>query len=294
MAKDGAGPPAIAPATSPAQGVVSDVPVKIGSPFMVAGTSYTPVDSPNYDEVGYASFYGQELAGKPTANGESFLPGGISAAHKTLPMPSYVEVTALDTGRTILLRINDRGPFADDRLIDLSEGAARQLGITGQGVSGVRVRRVNPPEQERAVLRQGLPAAERLATPLSLLTILREKLAALQRPSAALAAATAAMKAIPETKQSAVTEPAPRVAPTPQAPKPTASDAGGYVVQMAAFSSRSRAATLAQKLEANVAESADGKLFRVRYGPYASQAEAQRGLATAKARGYPQARLYRH
>ena len=110
------------------------------------------------------------------ANGEAFIPSAFTAAHKTLPLPSYVEVTALDTGRTILVRINDRGPFANDRLIDLSAGAARQLGITGQGVTGVRVRKVNPPEQERAALRSGRSVAERIATPESLLRVLNMKL----------------------------------------------------------------------------------------------------------------------
>jgi rare lipoprotein A len=72
-------------------------------------------------------------------------------------MPSYVEITALDTGRTILVRINDRGPMTNDRLIDLSEGAARQLGIVDKGTTGVRVRRVNPPENEKSALRAGRP-----------------------------------------------------------------------------------------------------------------------------------------
>ena len=157
-------------------GVTDDV-VKIGNPYTVGNISYVPVDSATYDEVGYASYYGSERAGQATANGEIFNPAGASAAHKTLPMPSYVEVTALDTGRTILVRINDRGPFANDRLIDLSEGAARQLGLGPKGVTGVRVRRVNPPEQEKSVLRQGLTAAERIETPGPLLKVLRDKLA---------------------------------------------------------------------------------------------------------------------
>src|SRR3546814_5946229 len=72
------------------------------------GVTYTPIDVADYDEVGYAGWYGDDLAGKPTANGEIFDPASISAAHKTLPLPSYVEVTALDTGRTILVRVNDR------------------------------------------------------------------------------------------------------------------------------------------------------------------------------------------
>ncbi len=281
---------------------VSDQPVKIGTPYAVGSTSYTPIDVNSYDEVGYASYYGAEMAGRPTANGEVFLPSGITAAHKTLPMPSYVEVTALDTGRTILVRVNDRGPFANDRLIDLSQGAAQQLGITAQNISGVRVRRVNPPEQERAVLREGLRAAERIETPESLLRVLRDKLAKQPRPSAVVATrpaspsgtATPAPRATADGRFIREGGEAPmRAAPPPRAVQPATSAGADYVVQVAAFSTRSRADALAGKLGANVAATADGRLFRVRYGPYASEAEAQRGLATAKARGYPQARLYR-
>lgn len=140
---------------------VSDSPVKIGRAYQMRGITYTPADDRDYEDVGYASWYGEELAGNSTANGERFKPGGVSAAHRTLPLPSYVEVTALGTGRTILVRINDRGPFDPGRLIDLSRGAAEQLGITGHGAAPVRVRRVEPPEQDRARLRSGERAAAR-------------------------------------------------------------------------------------------------------------------------------------
>src|SRR3546814_6033080 len=112
---------------APATTGVTDVPVMIGDPYKIGGVTYTPIDVADYDEVGYAGRYGDDLAGKPTANGETFDPASISAAHKTLPLPSYVEVTALDTGRTILVRVNDRGPMVTDRLIGLSRGAAEQL-----------------------------------------------------------------------------------------------------------------------------------------------------------------------
>ena len=138
---------------------VSDVPVKIGDPYTIGGVTYTPADIPDYDDVGYASWYGEELAGQPTANGETFDPAAISAAHKTLPLPSYVEVTALDTGRRIIVRVNDRGPFAAGRIIDLSRGAAEELGIKAQGHAMVRVRRVEPSEKDRKRLREGKPAA---------------------------------------------------------------------------------------------------------------------------------------
>lgn len=138
---------------------VSDVPVRIGPPYAVRGTTYTPAADAAYDRVGYATWYGPE-SGNQTANGEKFRPDGITAAHTTLPLPSYVEVTALDTGRRIVVRVNDRGPFAGGRIIDLSRGAAEQLGVKAQGVAPVRVRVIEPSEKDRERLREGKPARD--------------------------------------------------------------------------------------------------------------------------------------
>lgn len=136
---------------------VSDTPVRIGPAYSIRGTTYVPAAAPSYDAVGYASWYGSE-SGNRTANGEEFRSGWITAAHTTLPLPTYVEVTALDTGRRIIVRVNDRGPFAKSRIIDLSRGAAEDLGIKAQGHAPVRVRRVEPSEQDRERLRKGKPA----------------------------------------------------------------------------------------------------------------------------------------
>jgi len=134
---------------------VSDTPVKIGPPYKVRGTSYVPEADSGYDMLGYASWYGSE-SGNTTANGERFRPEWITAAHRTLPLPTYVEVTSLDTGRRILVRINDRGPFgAAKRIIDLSRGAAELLGVRAQGLARVRVQRVEPPKKDRDRLRSG-------------------------------------------------------------------------------------------------------------------------------------------
>ena len=137
---------------------VADTPVRIGPAYAIRGTTYVPAAAPNYDALGYASWYGSE-SGNRTANGEEFRPGWITAAHTTLPLPTYVEVTALDTGRRIIVRVNDRGPFTQGRIIDLSRGAAEQLGIKAQGHAAVRVRRVEPSEKDRERLRKGKPAA---------------------------------------------------------------------------------------------------------------------------------------
>ncbi|ASK87564.1 septal ring lytic transglycosylase RlpA family protein [Sphingorhabdus sp. SMR4y] len=289
---------------------VSDFPQKIGDPYKVGGKTYTPEDVQSYDEVGYASWYGEELAGNPTANGERFNPQGISAAHKTLPLPSYVEVTALDTGRTILVRVNDRGPFANDRLIDLSHGAAKQLGIDRDGVSGVRVRKVNPNEQERAVLRMGAPAAERIATPDSLLAILRKNLAKLPTPAAPVKQAAAPVPASPAKAPATAARPSSATGSRDGrfiiegAGRPVGAEqsignnyvgdlVGAYVVQVAAFSDKARADTLAKKIGAKVMPDGTRSIWRVRYGPYASEKDAQAGLAQAQQRGYSGARILR-
>ena len=259
--------------------IVSDSPVKIGDPFIIDGVTHTPRDVIDYDDVGYASWYGAEFAGRATANGEVFNPAHFSAAHKTLPLPSYVEVTSLENGRTILVRVNDRGPMDNRRLIDLSEAAARQLGIADQPAA-VRVRRVNPPLSEREQLRAGLPVPERLATLASLLAVLRAKAAALPPATSVPAVAVAAPKPI-----------APTMVPDPanEPPKPAAT--GNFMVQVAAFSTRERADAAAAKLGGTV--SAAGNLWRVRMGPFADEAAAQNALANAKAQGFSDARVMR-
>jgi len=113
---------------------------KVGAPYQAGGVWYVPAEQPAYDEVGLASWYGDDFNGKPTANGEIFDMNGISGAHATLPMPSIVEVTNLENGKSIQVRLNDRGPFHPGRIIDLSRGAAQQLGYYNKGTAQVRVR----------------------------------------------------------------------------------------------------------------------------------------------------------
>jgi rare lipoprotein A len=105
----------------------------------------------DYVEVGLASWYGRELAGRRTSSGERFDPDGMTAAHRTLPMSTWVEVKNIENGRSVVLRVNDRGPFADthERIIDVSYGAARVLGMIGPGTARVEVRSVPAPPRER-------------------------------------------------------------------------------------------------------------------------------------------------
>jgi rare lipoprotein A len=182
----------LSPVSATGNSPASDFPVVIGEPYTVADTTFTPSDAMNFDAVGYASV---------TDGGG----GEISAANHTLPIPSYIEVTSLDSGRTILVRVDHRGPMTSTNLVELSAGAAAQLGVASDGHAAVRVRRVNPPESERAVLRAGGPAPERLATPKALLAVLGRKLtpdgsvllARLAAPAAAPAAVPAADRGAP-------------------------------------------------------------------------------------------------
>ncbi len=122
------------PATSAGQ--------KVGNPYQIAGVWYYPAINNDYDEIGTASWYGSKFHGRPTANGEIFNMNHVTAAHPTLPLPSTVRVTNLDNGRTLTVRVNDRGPFARGRILDLSRRSAQLLGFEKQGVAKVRVQLV--------------------------------------------------------------------------------------------------------------------------------------------------------
>lgn len=122
--------------------VTDPAPIVSGTmrPYQVRGRWYRPEEQPNYNEVGQASWYGDAFNGRPTATGEIFDMHALTAAHKTLPLPGLIEVTNLANGRRVVLRVNDRGPFVDGRIVDLSRGAAQELGLLQAGVGQVRVR----------------------------------------------------------------------------------------------------------------------------------------------------------
>ena len=296
----GGGRPSAYAAALPANGPQADYPVVVGEPYAVDGVAYTPEDVLNYDEVGFAAL---DQSGGDT----------ISGAHHTLPLPSYVEVTSLETGRTILLRMERRGPMGGNQLIALSPGAAAQLAASS-GTS-VRVRRVNPPEDQRAVLRAGQAAPLRMDTPMSLVTVLKRKLPeqAQQASPAAIAAVTPPQE-LQRAEIAPVIEVAPVLASQTAASKGSAAETvpeqsqfaeafapavvevqpaeteGGFMVQAAAFSTADRARNAANMLDASVSPS--GKYFRVRTGPFATRSQAEASLAKIKAAGYKDARIY--
>lgn len=328
---------------APATGAPPDGQPVIGEPYMIDGTLHTPAAVLALDETGYAALLWETADGRRTASGEPYVPDAVTAAHRTLPLPSYVEVTALESGRTILVRVNDRGPLLNDRIIALSPGAARQLGLTAiDGTAPVRVRKVNPTEQERAALRTGQPVGERMEAPPGLRAALMKRLppaplpldvpvrtlsmgnspepsAPAPAPAAVdLPAPAAHVEAAPETTLAApqtILPPASPGTPLPEGPsgpapvssqpvhRPAATSAasppasapaavsrrGGYVVQLAALSSRAKADALAKAVDGYVMPV--GALFRVRTGPFQTQAAARTALRGIHAKGYAEARV---
>ena len=138
---------------------------RVGAPYTIAGHTYVPAEDPHYSAKGVASWYGDDFHGRLTANGEVYDMNSMSAAHTTLPIPSYVRVTNLSNGRSVILRANDRGPFVANRLIDVSVRAAILLGFFGSGLAPVQVEYVGPAPLEgsddnmlAATLREGEPA----------------------------------------------------------------------------------------------------------------------------------------
>lgn len=122
----------------------SDTSVKVGEPYKVSDVWYYPRRDNFYDVTGTASWYGPDFHGKKTANGEKYDMNALTAAHTTLPLPSYVRVTNLSNGRSLVLRVNDRGPFVNNRIIDVSRRAAQLLGFEAKGTEQVRVQVVQP------------------------------------------------------------------------------------------------------------------------------------------------------
>ena len=142
---------------------------RLGKPYTVAGRTYVPEENTNYTAVGMASWYGDDFHGRYTANGEIFDMNSISAAHPTLPLPCYARVTDLANHRSIIVRVNDRGPYVGDRVIDLSVKAAKLLGFYGEGLAKVKVEYVgraplvgSDDRKLEATLREGTPAGVRV------------------------------------------------------------------------------------------------------------------------------------
>lgn len=239
---------------------------KVGDPYEIAGVWYYPKEDPDYRQTGIASWYGKPFHGQPTANGEIYDMNGLTAAHKTLPMPTYARVTNLDNARVITVRINDRGPFVHGRIIDLSRRAAQLLGFEEQGTARVRVEATPAPDE--------VEIAEKPVTPD------RDRFAVKAAPVAAV--------------QTAHLPPPTGVAEAPPPPEVPAPPTGGaeaaepqpteLYVQAGAFSFPENAERLRKRLsglaEASVTPTRiEGReLFQVRIGPIANLEQADETL----------------
>ena len=260
---------------------------KIGKPYQVGSTWYYPAEDFNYAETGIASWYGDEFAGKPTASGEIFDPNQISAAHRTLPLPSIVRVTNLENGRALAIRVNDRGPFAHGRIIDLSRRAAQLLGFHAQGTAKVRVEIME--EESRAIAAAaGRPGPE------------------MGKPQAA-PTATVVAEALPGSTQPASLPPGPTpVSAVGLAQTVPALDGRIWqmpvrptqlYVQAGAFTRYENARQLGTKLSSlgaarvTPAQIGNQRFYRVRLGPIATVEEADRMLSRVISSGHPEARI---
>lgn len=250
---------------------------KVGNPYQINGVWYYPKEDPFYDETGIASWYGSDFHGKATANGERYDMATMTAAHRTLPMPSMVRVTNLENGRSIRVRVNDRGPYARGRIIDLSRRAAELLGYQNKGTARVRVQYEGrgdvggaPPAEEVIAAKP----SDLKAAPLSGVTSTE-----LAPPSGATAAPARTAGALPTPSAATMAPVADAEAPGTVTVRPVPVSTQLWV-QVGAFQSRSNADRLASSVRslgyAQVSPTTvNGKaLYRVRFGPITTVEQA--------------------
>ncbi|CAB3682455.1 septal ring lytic transglycosylase RlpA family lipoprotein [Achromobacter marplatensis] len=231
-------------------------------PYVVFGQRYVPDTSGQpYKQRGIASWYGKKFHGNSTSIGESYDMYAMTAAHTTLPIPSYARVTSLVNGKTIVVRVNDRGPFHSDRIMDLSYVAAYKLGIIGPGSGQVVVESI-PQEEIRRLASQGAPAAPEPASATGSMPVM-----------APVAATPVALTAEP------LPGPAPGSAPVRQAPS---GGAGTVYLQVGAFSQPANAQSLVARINSQLGAAGappaqveqSNNLYRVRIGPYPDRQSA--------------------
>lgn len=241
---------------------------KVGNPYQIDGAWYRPAIDYTYVETGIASWYGADFHNRPTANGETYNMNLVTAAHRTLPMPSMVQVTNLENGRSLKVRVNDRGPFARGRIIDMSKRGAELLGFKQQGTAKVRVKILA--EESRRLA--GLPV---------------DGAASLESKPVALASSTKTTYPL-----STATVPVAEPIVTKELVGPTQ-----MFIQAGAFEHYENAASVSSRLEAIgrakvlPVDVGDMELYRVRLGPLASVEEADAKLNEVVKAGYPEARL---
>ncbi len=254
----------------------------VGKPYQVAGRWFTPKAQPGYDKSGPASWYGEAFHRRKTSNGEWFDMNELTAAHPTLPLPSYAKVTNIENGRQVIVRINDRGPFVGPRIIDMSKRSAEVLGFKNQGKTNVRVQYLGPaPLQDRG---QHLMAMNR---ELGQGASLRQLAAMTGQEPVAGQAQTAELTHAPEAQAVRYAEDAEGAGDNPPM---------GYVINVAAFSDPENAAAASNSLAQFGArlvpvETAEGQVFRVVIGPMVSRNDVRDALQAVHDAGFVDAKV---
>jgi rare lipoprotein A len=268
---------------------------KVGRPYKIAGAWYYPAEDYGYIEEGMASWYGPNFHGKRTANGEIYDMHALTAAHRTLPLPSIVRVTNLENGRVVRLRVNDRGPFKNNRIIDVSRRGAELLGFLEAGITRVRVE-VEPTESLNI---KNLALSRNPGKMPKVAPAPRTAVAVADLPPPLPRKPIAVAQAVPESVQIPIAPKTVGTASTklPSIEAPPTLHIDGLFVQAGAFSEESNALRLAHQLndfgEAFVIPVVvdNVQYFRVRLGPLETQAAAEDLLTQVKSYGYDDARV---
>jgi rare lipoprotein A len=255
----------------------------VGKPYQVAGKWFKPREQPGYDKSGNASWYGEAFHGRKTSNGEFFDMNMFTAAHPTLPLPSYARVTNLENGESVVVRINDRGPFVGTRIIDLSKAAASKLDYKRKGKTSVRVQWIgNAPlnDQGKHLAMMNRKNADGAS--------MRTLIASVDGPARGNDRVQVASNDRDENAG---------VAQVKYEPEMKAKRNEAHIVQIGSFKSLEGAESARAALEGvgpvQVYEwqSAQGPLYKVQIGPFKSEISAEAALEDAVARGYDKARV---
>ncbi len=272
---------------------------KVGQPYQIKGNWYYPREDYSYDETGIASWYGEAFHGQQTSNGEIFNKNELTAAHKTLPMPSLARVTNLENGRSVVVRINDRGPFSGARIIDVTQRTAQLLGFENQGTAKVRVQVLSDESKAiaDAMRRYGssspvqvASASPETAPTASITPVTSRKLEPptgyTEPAQAPLPATRAEARAMMQT-----------VKPVPEVRQLEVSGSNRLFVQAGAFTNPDNASRLKERLtkvgKVTVADVVlkGVRYYRVRLGPVNDVAEADRLLRRVNGAGAGEARI---
>lgn len=291
---------------------------KVGKPYQIDGIWYHPEENYEYDETGIASWYGAAFHGKLTANGEEYDMNSLTAAHRTLPMPSFVRVTNLENGRSLVLKVNDRGPFAKGRIIDISRRGSQLLGFQNQGTARVRVQILADQSRAVAARLQNREDLARVGSPITVDKMPKASVSAEALPAPAGAEASPSVTGtapsggstsvqtasndplmptgtIPNTTAPSetvalTTNPEAAVGHEPVKPTSIYVQAGAFGIYENANKVRARLSPLGSVFLDQVL--VDGKdLYRVRVGPLTDVKQADDVLSQVVGTGYPDARI---